>query len=66
MKVYIVKGNNNEPYAEDYMEYIAAVILDKAEAQALAERLEGEQNYWVYTVEDYEVGRIYNDEGQLV
>jgi predicted Zn-dependent peptidase len=62
MKVYIVKGFNKEEYPEDYMEYIAAVVLDEAEANALAERLEREQNYWLYTVEDYEVGRIYNDE----
>jgi len=62
MKAYIVKGFNKEEYPEDYMEYIAAVVLDEAEANALAERLEREQNYWLYTVEDYEVGRIYNDE----
>ena len=65
MKAYIVKGYNQE-YYEDYEEFIAAVVLDEAEANALAKRLEAEQNYWLYTVEDYEVGRIYNDEGQLV
>lgn len=65
MKAYIVKGFNHE-YYEDYEEYIAAVVLDKAEAEALAERLTGEQNYWSYTVEDYEVGRIYNDDRELV
>ena len=54
MKAYIVKGYNQE-YYEDYEEFIAAV-----------KRLQAEQNYWLYTVEDYEVGRIYNDEGQLV
>ena len=65
MKAYIVKGYNQE-YYEDYEEFIAAVVLDEAEANALVEKLEAEQDYWLYIVENYEVGRIYNDYGQLV
>ena len=44
MKAYIVKGYNQE-YYEDYEEFIAAVVLDEAEANALAKRLQAEQNY---------------------
>ena len=65
MKTYIVKGYNQE-YYEDYEEFIAAVVFDEAEANALVEKLEAEQDYWLYIVENYEVGRIYNDYGQLV
>lgn len=65
MKAYIVKGFNQASY-EDHEEYIAAIVLDKAEADALVERLEAEQGYWLYIVEDYEVGRIYNDYHELV
>ena len=65
MKAYIVKGYNQE-YYEDYEEFIAAIVLDEAEANALVEKLEAEQDYWLYIVENYEVGRIYNDYGQLV
>lgn len=65
MKAYIVKGFNQADY-EDHIEYIAAVVFDKAEADALVEQLEAEQDYWLYLVEDYEVGRIYNDYRDLV
>ena len=65
MKAYIVRGFNQADY-EDYVEYIAAILLDKAEADALVEKLEAEQDYWLYIVEDYEVGRIYNDYRELV
>ncbi len=65
MKAYIVKGFNQADY-EDHIEYIAAIVLDKAEADALVERLEAEQDYWLYLVEDYEVGRTYNDYHELV
>ena len=65
MKAYIVKGFNQADY-EDHIEYVAAIVFDEAEANALVERLEAEQDYWLYLVENYEVGRIYNDYGQLV
>lgn len=65
MKAYIVKGFNQADY-EDHIEYIAAVVFDKAEADVLVEQLEAEQDYWLYLVEDYEVGRIYNDYRDLV
>lgn len=65
MTAYIVKGFNQASY-EDHEEFIAAIVLDKAEAYALAERLQAEQDYWLYLVEDYELGRIYNDYGELV
>ena len=65
MRAYIVKGFNQADY-EDHIEYIAAVLFDEAEANALVERLEAEQDYWLYIVEDYEVGRIYNDYRDLV
>lgn len=49
MKAYIVKGFNKEEYPEDYMEYIATVVLDEAEANALTERLERESRITGYT-----------------
>ena len=65
MKAYIVKGFNQASY-EDHIEYVAAIVFDEAEANALVEKLEAEQDYWLYIVEDYEVGRIYNDYRELV
>ena len=39
MKAYIVKGFNQADY-EDHIEYIAAIVFDEAEANALVEKLE--------------------------
>ena len=61
---YLVKGFNKKGY-EDY-EYLAMITLDKAEAEATVKRLEAEQDYWAYIIEEYEVGRIFNERGELV
>ncbi|WP_298061761.1 hypothetical protein [uncultured Rikenella sp.] len=54
MKIYIIKGNNNEVY-EDYYEWIQSVYLNKENAEKEIEVLKKKYEENNYYIEEYEI-----------
>lgn len=54
MKIYIIKGNNNEVY-EDYYEWIQSAYLNKKNAEKEIEVLKNKYEENNYYIEEYEI-----------